>query len=192
MQATIRLDGDVASIAGLVAFIIKSAARRSVVATIVADPAGTDPMAAGLAEAAKLALGVDEIGLDVHISNEMKRKGINTVADLISHNFRQLYDKLDQFRIKRLAATEAALERLGLQLDEYDPLLEAELAKPIEDLDFAVRAYNALKAANINTVGDLTTRTETWLRQQDRRFNDRVIQEIKTKLGGLGWELATS
>ena len=31
-----------------------------------------------------------------------------------------------------------------------------KLETPIDDLDFSVRAYNCLKRANINTLGDLT------------------------------------
>ena len=63
------------------------------------------------------------------------------------------------------------------------------LEKPIEDLDFSVRAYNCLKKAEIETVGQLTeTKKEDLM--GIRNFGAKSIDEIEDKLRDLDLSLA--
>ena len=62
---------------------------------------------------------------------------------------------------------------------------EKVLDKTIEELDLSVRSYNCLKRADIQTVKDLTERTEADM-MQVRDLGHKSLEEIKLKLADLG------
>ena len=55
----------------------------------------------------------------------------------------------------------------------------------IEDLDLSVRSYNCLKRANIQTVEDLTQKTEEEM-MRVRNLGKKSLKEVKDKLAELG------
>ena len=57
--------------------------------------------------------------------------------------------------------------------------------KTIEELDLSVRSYNCLKRADIQTVKDLTERTEADM-MKVRNLGQKSLEEIKLKLADLG------
>jgi len=57
--------------------------------------------------------------------------------------------------------------------------------KPIDELDLSVRSYNCLKRAGINTVGDLTSKTEDEM-MKVRNLGKKSFDEIRKKLDELG------
>ena len=65
-----------------------------------------------------------------------------------------------------------------------DPKVKA-LETPIEELDFSVRAYNCLKRAGINTVEDLTNRSEEDM-MKVRNLGRKSLEEVIAKLAALG------
>lgn len=62
---------------------------------------------------------------------------------------------------------------------------EKVLDKTIEELDLSVRSYNCLKRADIQTVKDLTERTEADM-MKVRNLGQKSLDEIKVKLNELG------
>ena len=62
---------------------------------------------------------------------------------------------------------------------------EKVLDKTIEELDLSVRSYNGLKRADIQTVKDLTERTEADM-MKVRNLGTKSLDEIKLKLAELG------
>ncbi|MFJ6991163.1 MAG: DNA-directed RNA polymerase subunit alpha [Limosilactobacillus mucosae] len=62
---------------------------------------------------------------------------------------------------------------------------EKVLDKTIEELDLSVRSYNCLKRADIQTVKDLTERTEADM-MKARNLGQKSLEEIKLKLADLG------
>ena len=62
---------------------------------------------------------------------------------------------------------------------------EKVLDKTIEELDQSVRSYNCLKRADIQTVKDLTERTEADM-MKVRNLGQKSLDEIKIKLNDLG------
>lgn len=62
---------------------------------------------------------------------------------------------------------------------------EKVLDKTIEELDLSVRSYNCLKRADIQTVKDLTERTEADM-MKVRNLGQKSLEEIKLKLTDLG------
>ena len=60
-----------------------------------------------------------------------------------------------------------------------------KLETSIDDLVFSVRAYNCLKRANINTLGDLTEKTETEM-MKIRNLGKKSLKEVMDKIKDMG------
>lgn len=71
--------------------------------------------------------------------------------------------------------------------DKRDRLLEM----PIEELDLSVRSFNCLKRAGINTVGELTAKTDEDM-MKVRNLGKKSLEEVKEKLSSLGLSLRPS
>ncbi len=89
-----------------------------------------------------------------------------------------------------------------VELSELDPehsyMMERETAQnsqilemQIEDLDLSVRSYNCLKRAGINTVDELTRKSEEDM-MKVRNLGKKSLKEVKVKLNDLGLSLARS
>jgi DNA-directed RNA polymerase subunit alpha len=89
--------------------------------------------------------------------------------------------------------------RLFLELsdtgDELEIMVEKEeeekdrvLEMAIEELDLSVRSYNCLKRAGVNTVEELTRKTEDDMLKV-RNLGKKSLQEVKDKLAELGLSL---
>ncbi len=81
---------------------------------------------------------------------------------------------------------------LSEQASETDYMVETEadtknskLEKTIEDLDLSVRSYNCLRRALLNTVADLTSKSEEDM-MKVRNLGRKSLKEIKEKLESLG------
>jgi DNA-directed RNA polymerase subunit alpha len=61
----------------------------------------------------------------------------------------------------------------------------------IEELDLSVRSYNCLKRAGINSVEELTRKTEEDM-MKVRNLGRKSLEEVKLKLAGLGLSLRES
>ncbi|WP_019786944.1 DNA-directed RNA polymerase subunit alpha C-terminal domain-containing protein, partial [Streptococcus sobrinus] len=59
------------------------------------------------------------------------------------------------------------------------------LDRTIEEIDLSVRSYNCLKRAGINTVFDLTEKTEPEM-MKVRNLGRKSLEEVKVKLAELG------
>ncbi len=66
---------------------------------------------------------------------------------------------------------------------------EKVLETTIEELDLSVRSYNCLKRAGINTVQDLTTRSENDM-MKVRNLGRKSLEEVIAKLDSMGLTLA--
>lgn len=60
-----------------------------------------------------------------------------------------------------------------------------KLETPIEDLDFSVRAFNCLKRANVNTLGDLVEKSELEM-MKIRNLGKKSLKEVIDKIKGMG------
>ena len=58
----------------------------------------------------------------------------------------------------------------------------------IEELDMSVRSFNCLKRAGIDTVGDLTNKTEDDMIKV-RNLGKKSLEEVVQKLHSLGLDL---
>ena len=64
-----------------------------------------------------------------------------------------------------------------------------QLQMTIEELDLSVRSFNCLKRANINTVGDLISKTEEEM-MKVRNLGRKSLEEVINKLAMMGLHLA--
>ena len=85
---------------------------------------------------------------------------------------------------------EATAQLLDAQSDAQlaEERLRDLLAKPWEELDVSVRTANALKNAQIRTVGDLVQRTERQM-LSTKNFGRKSLNELKDVLASLGLSL---
>ncbi len=87
------------------------------------------------------------------------------------------------------AATAAAESEVEAVTSEVDDELRRKLDMSVANLDLSVRASNCLETAQIGTVGDLVSMSESELMQL-RSFGRTSLIEVKRKLAGLGLGLS--
>ena len=92
----------------------------------------------------------------------------------------------------------AIIENLNtlIKQNEYmaqkeETVTNSKLDRKIEDLDLSVRSYNCLKRANINTVGELTQKTEEEM-MKVRNLGRKSLKEVVQKLRDIGLDLKNS
>ncbi|HHW58212.1 MAG TPA: DNA-directed RNA polymerase subunit alpha [Clostridia bacterium] len=73
-------------------------------------------------------------------------------------------------------------------VDKPEKKVEKPLDMTIEELDLSVRSYNCLKRAGINTVQELTQKTEEEM-MKVRNLGKKSLEEVKQKLEALGLSL---
>lgn len=78
-----------------------------------------------------------------------------------------------------------------IMVEKEETKKEKVLEMTIEELDLSVRSYNCLKRAGINTVEDLTNRTEDDM-MKVRNLGRKSLEEVIQKLEALGLSLAPS
>jgi len=76
-----------------------------------------------------------------------------------------------------------------IMVEKEENKKEKVLETTIEELDLSVRSYNCLKRAGINTVQDLTTRSENDM-MKVRNLGRKSLEEVIHKLLGMGLSLA--
>ena len=75
-----------------------------------------------------------------------------------------------------------------LEMDTDAAMLNENLFRAVEDLEFSVRAQNCLQNANLKYIGELVQRTEQEM-LKTKNFGRKSLNEIKELLGELGLEL---
>lgn len=77
-----------------------------------------------------------------------------------------------------------------IMVEKEDNEKEKVLEMQIEELDLSVRSYNCLKRANINTVEDLTNKTEDEM-MKVRNLGKKSLEEVRNKLSDMGLSFAS-
>lgn len=75
-----------------------------------------------------------------------------------------------------------------MMIEKEETQKEKKLEMTIEELDLSVRSYNCLKRAGINTVQELTEKTEADM-MRVRNLGRKSLVEVKEKLSDLGLSL---
>ena len=114
---------------------------------------------------------------------EVWTNGVLTAKEAVSWSAKILTEHLKLFTDLSADASnsEIMVEKSG---DAKDKILEMT----IEELDLSVRSFNCLKRANINTVEDLTEKTEEDM-MKVRNLGRKSLEEVIAKLQSLGFAL---
>jgi DNA-directed RNA polymerase subunit alpha len=80
---------------------------------------------------------------------------------------------------------------MKFMIEKDEDRKEKALVMAIEELELSVRSFNCLKRASINTVEELTQRTEEDM-MKVRNLGMKSLVEVKNKLAELGLSLKPS
>ena len=75
-------------------------------------------------------------------------------------------------------------------MEKVETQRDKVLEMTIEELDLSVRSFNCLKRANINTVGDLISKTEEEMIKL-RNLGRKSLEEVVHKLAMMGLSLTS-
>jgi DNA-directed RNA polymerase subunit alpha len=149
---------------------------------------------------AVLEIPISDFELSVRSRNCLKKMNIRSLGDLLRTTEQELlayknFGETSLNEIKALLAQKGL--RLGQQADESKTnaarkpttttgnISPEMLAKNVTDLELSVRSRKALQRLNINTVGELSSRTEDEL-LGCKNFGQTSLNEIKQQLAELG------
>ena len=117
-----------------------------------------------------------EIWTDGSISPE---EGVSIGAKIMQEHL-NLFIRLDD-----------ATDNFEIMVEKEEDQKEKALEMTIEELELSVRSFNCLKRASINTVEELTERTEEEM-MKVRNLGKKSLDEVKAKLAELGLSLRLS
>jgi DNA-directed RNA polymerase subunit alpha len=80
---------------------------------------------------------------------------------------------------------------MDIMVEKEESAKERTLEMPIDELELSVRSFNCLKRANINTVEELTNKSEDDM-MNVRNLGRKSLDEVKQKLEDLGLGLRSS
>ena len=116
----------------------------------------------------------DKLTLDVWTNGSISpREAISLAAKILT-------EPLDIF----VNLTDEA-KNAEIMVEKEETHKEKMLEMTIEELDLSVRSYNCLKRAGINTVQELTNKTEADM-MKVRNLGRKSLEEVKNKLADLG------
>lgn len=111
---------------------------------------------------------------------EILTNGTIISEDALGLSARILTEHLDLFtNLTEIAKSTEVMKEADIESD--DRILD----RTIEELDLSVRSYNCLKRAGINTVHDLTEKSEAEM-MKVRNLGRKSLEEVKLKLIDLG------
>ena len=122
----------------------------------------------------------DKLTLEVWTNGSIKPdEAISLGAKIMSEHLNLFIDLSDQAK------------HTEIMVEKEETKKEKVLEMTIEELDLSVRSYNCLKRAGINTVEDLTNKTEEDM-MKVRNLGRKSLEEVLQKLNALGLSLAPS
>ena len=121
----------------------------------------------------------DKLTLEVWTDKTISaRDAVSLGAKILCDHF-ALFTDLSE----TISSTATVVEKITEQRDKV-------LEMTIEELDLSVRSFNCLKRANINTVGDLISKTEDEM-IKFRNLGRKSLEEVVHKLAMMGLSLAS-
>ncbi len=122
----------------------------------------------------------DKLTLDVTTNGTINAKeAVSLAAKILSEHLNLFID------------LSAEAKNAEIMVDREETVKEKVLEMSIEELDMSVRSFNCLKRAGIDTVGDLTNRTEEDMIKV-RNLGKKSLEEVIQKLQSLGLSLKSS
>ena len=117
----------------------------------------------------------DKLVLSVWTNGSMKPEETIALASRILIEHFEILTKLDEIA-----------DETGLMKQNVDDSKTKALEMSIDELEFSVRAYNCLKRANINTLQDLTQKSENEM-MKIRNLGKKSLKEVIDKVKEMGF-----
>ena len=122
----------------------------------------------------------DRLILELETDGSMKAdEAISLAAKILTEHF-------DLF----ISLTQTSSD-MNIMVEKEEDEKEKVLEMAVEELDLSVRSFNCLKRANINTVEELTEKTEEDM-MKVRNLGKKSLEEVQNKLAELGLSLKES
>ena len=119
----------------------------------------------------------DKLTLEVKTNGTISAKeAISLGAKILNEHLNLFVDLSDEAR------------KIDVMVEREETIKEKVLEMTIEELDMSVRSFNCLKRAGIDTVEDLTNRTEEDMIKV-RNLGKKSLEEVIQKLHSLGLDL---
>lgn len=119
----------------------------------------------------------DRLILDVETDGSMSADEATSLAAKV------LMEHLDLF-----VSMTAEVNDMDIMVEKSEGKKEKVLEMTVEELDLSVRSFNCLKRAGINTVDELTEKTEDEM-MKVRNLGKKSLEEVQEKLAELGLSL---
>ena len=126
-------------------------------------------------EAARLGQSTEYERLNLEVETD----GSVAPQDAVAQAAEILKDHLFMFINFEEDSEEEAVE------EDEDQAVNENLIKPVEELELSVRAYNCLKNASVETIGELVVKTEAEM-LKTKNFGRKSLSEIKDLLAEMG------
>ena len=121
----------------------------------------------------------DKLTMEVWTDGTISAKeALSQAANLLNEHLKLFVDLSEESTIPPVLA------------DKNDGGKEKILEMTIEELDLSVRSFNCLKRAGINTVEDLTSKSEDEM-MKVRNLGKKSFDEVREKLQSLGFDLSS-
>lgn len=115
----------------------------------------------------------DKLTLDIWTDGSISpEKSLSLAAKILTEHLNVFVDLSDEARQAEIMVEKEEAEK------------EKMLVMTIEELDLSVRSYNCLKRAGINTIQELTNKTESEM-MKVRNLGRKSLEEVKNKLDNL-------
>ena len=122
-------------------------------------------------------IGFDKLTLEVWTNGTISAKeAISLGAKILNEHLNLFIDLSDEAK------------KAEIMVEREETIKEKVLEMTIEELDMSVRSFNCLKRAGIDTVEDLTNRTEEDMIKV-RNLGKKSLEEVIQKLHSLGLDL---
>ena len=99
--------------------------------------------------------------------------------------------KIMQEHLKLFINLDGSTENMEIMIEPSENSAEERLKMTIEELELSVRSFNCLKRANINTVEELTQKSEDDM-MKVRNLGKKSLEEVRQKLEELGLGLRST
>lgn len=116
----------------------------------------------------------DKLIMNIHTDGSMKPEEAMALSAKILIEHLDIITKLSEIS-----------DTTGIMTAKQEDSKLKKLEISIDELDFSVRAYNCLKRANINTLGDLTEKTELEM-MKIRNLGKKSLKEVVEKIKEMG------
>ena len=119
----------------------------------------------------------DKLTMDIWTDGSINpEKSLSLAAKILTEHLNIFIDLSDEARDAEIMVEKEETEK------------EKVLVMTIEELDLSVRSYNCLKRAGINTIQELTNKTEAEM-MKVRNLGRKSLDEVKNKLASLDLSL---